>query len=184
MKKKYAIAVSAATLLAPLFAFAQTTLATYLAGIKTNVINPLVGFSYVIVGAVFIYGAVLFALGGGDEKKREKGRNLMIYSLVAAVLIASLWGLLTDLNNVFGVSGGVPPTPFQFEIRAGKSQLFIARRTGVIDLNNACYCVGANIQNSFRKCYNHHQRSCNVFSNHRRRLFYVGRFCDGIKRRQ
>ena len=83
---------------------------TYIGQI-TGVINTLVAFSLVIVGAVFVYGAVIFVLGSGDEKKREKGRDIMIYTLIGGVLILSLWGIFAIVNASIGAgAGGGRPT--------------------------------------------------------------------------
>ena len=40
-----------------------------------------------------------FIAGGADDDKREKGRKLMIYSVLAFVLIVVFWGIINLISD-------------------------------------------------------------------------------------
>jgi hypothetical protein len=49
---------------------------------------------------VFVFGMFwYFIAGGADDEKREKGRKLMIYSVLAFVLIVVFWGIINLLSS-------------------------------------------------------------------------------------
>ena len=65
--------------------------------------KTLVPLVFAIAFLVFIWGAVkYFIIGGNDEGKREEGRNLMLYSVIAFVLMISIWGIVNMFSGIFG----------------------------------------------------------------------------------
>lgn len=62
----------------------------------------------------FLWGVYnYFILGAADEKKLETGRQFTLWSIVAFVVILSVWGLVAILANTFGLMLGeaAPPAP-------------------------------------------------------------------------
>ena len=92
----------------PLLAFAQT-LQTILQTLK-NILDFLIPFLITLALVFFLWGLALFILKAGEEK--EKGRDIMIYGIIALFVMVSIWGLVRVLNNTFNVgAGGGAPIP-------------------------------------------------------------------------
>lgn len=65
-----------------------------------NILIPtLIGLALV----VFFWGLVTYIWGGGTDKEKAKG--LMIWGVVAIAIMVSIWGVVSLLQNVFGISG-------------------------------------------------------------------------------
>jgi uncharacterized membrane protein YdjX (TVP38/TMEM64 family) len=65
-------------------------------------------FIFGLAVLVFIYGVVQYMAGAEEEAKREKGRQFIIWGLVALFAMVSVWGLVRVLNNTFGVPFVIP----------------------------------------------------------------------------
>ncbi len=63
---------------------------------------------------VFFWGLVTFIFSGAAEKK-EEGKNLMIWGIVALFVMVSVWGLVRFIGNAVGIDQGdtiiVPTVP-------------------------------------------------------------------------
>lgn len=109
MKKLLALI---AALLVPAFAFAQNinniqTLGDTFINIINQVAVPLI---FALAFIVFIWGVFnYFILGGGDEEKRDKGRDLMIWGLIGFFIMVSVWGLVNLLVGTFVFGDKTPP---------------------------------------------------------------------------
>lgn len=57
----------------------------------------------------FFYGLITFIWGGGDVK--DKGKNVMLWSLVALFVMFSVWGIINMLQQTAGVDGQNTITP-------------------------------------------------------------------------
>ena len=51
-------------------------------------------------------GIVQYIKNAADSKKREEGRNFMVYGVVSIFVIVSMWGLVGFLRNTFLVEQG------------------------------------------------------------------------------
>ncbi|HUQ30217.1 MAG TPA: hypothetical protein VM103_01715 [Candidatus Paceibacterota bacterium] len=96
----------------PLFAFAAatptdlTSLGTTIVSLINNILVPLI-FSLAFI--VFIWGAFnTFILGANSEDVREKGKNLMLYSLIGFFVMVSIWGLVNILTNTVDLNSTTP----------------------------------------------------------------------------
>ncbi|MBU1292967.1 pilin [Patescibacteria group bacterium] len=79
-------------------------------GLINTYIVPLV---FAIAFIVFIWGVFqYFVLGGASEEKREEGKKLVMWGIIAFVVMLSLWGLVNLLVASFGFGGqNVPKLP-------------------------------------------------------------------------
>lgn len=71
---------------------------------------------FAIAISVFVWGIVQYIKNAADAKKREEGRNFMIYGVVSIFVIVSMWGLVGFLRNTFSIGNGqvlLPRTPRQ-----------------------------------------------------------------------
>ncbi len=60
----------------------------------------------------FFWGLAKYILESENSEKKEEGRNIMIYGLVALFVIISVWGLIGLIGNTFGIGpGSAVPIP-------------------------------------------------------------------------
>ncbi len=62
-----------------------------------NVIPFLISLGLIM----FLVGMVKFISAGDNEEKREGGRGLMIFGIIALFVMISVWGLVRILHNTF-----------------------------------------------------------------------------------
>ncbi|HEX4799318.1 MAG TPA: hypothetical protein VFV22_02145 [Candidatus Paceibacterota bacterium] len=66
---------------------------------------------------VFIWGMIkTFLLGSDSDDKREEGKKLMLWGIMAFVFMTALWGIVALVTNFFGIGnqtgpGSVPLIP-------------------------------------------------------------------------
>ena len=108
MDKIYKILGSSTAFLFPMLVAAQTIGA--LLGNFRNLLNQTIPVLIGLAGVVFLWGVVQFIMGAGDEEKRTKGRNLIIYGLIGIAVMLSFWGLVNILLVTFSIQRGGPGT--------------------------------------------------------------------------
>lgn len=90
----------------------SVTIESLLIKITTEILNPLIVLLFGIGIVVFIWGVILYVLGGqGDETKLQQGRRIMIWGIIGLFIMASAWGivqLLCDFFETCGAGGGIP----------------------------------------------------------------------------
>ena len=69
----------------------------------------LVPLVFAVALVTFLFGMFrYFILGGGNEDDRKKGKQLMIWSITAFVIMVSIWGIVNMIaGGLFGYSS--PP---------------------------------------------------------------------------
>ncbi len=80
-------------------------LANYVACIISTSIVP---FIFALAFLVFVWGVVQYLSGAQEEAKREKGRQFMIWGVVALTVMVTVWGLVKILGGTFGVEYVIP----------------------------------------------------------------------------
>jgi hypothetical protein len=101
--KKLAL-VTATALLIPGVVFAQT-LQSMLSQIG-NLINLATPIIAALALLYFFWGLATYILAAGDEESKSKGRNIMIWGIIALFVIVSIWGLVGALGRTFGIQQG------------------------------------------------------------------------------
>lgn len=116
MKKTLATLSAGAAGALPLVAFAQNEPnITYIEGLL-NAIQNILGFILPILIAFaviyFIWNVVWYVVAGNEEAKAQAKARIG-YGLIGLVVIIGIWGLVTILVNVLGVSTTeeAPPIP-------------------------------------------------------------------------
>jgi len=87
---------------APLFVFAQGTLITLSESaleIIRAIVPTLIGFAVVF----FIWGVAKFILNADNKEEQARGRQLMIWGIVALFVMVSIWGLVAILGETFDI---------------------------------------------------------------------------------
>lgn len=59
----------------------------------------------------FVWGLTRFIWNAGDEKKREEGRNVMIWGILAFFVFLSIIGITNVLQDTLGVGGNPTINP-------------------------------------------------------------------------
>ena len=98
------------TLVLPVLASAQSV--TSLGGgfdliidlINRYVIPLIIGLAVVY----FLWGVLKYVTAGGAEEEKGKGRDMMIYGIIALFVMVSVWGLVGVLKGTFNLSEGTP----------------------------------------------------------------------------
>jgi uncharacterized membrane protein HdeD (DUF308 family) len=75
-------------------------------GIIGNSIIPLI---FTLAFAFFVWGVVQYVLNDTDETKKEKGKQFMIWGLVALTVMFGVWGLVAVLGDTFDIDIDVIP---------------------------------------------------------------------------
>lgn len=90
---------------------------TILNSIKNIIETVLVPLVFTLAFLMFLWGMfTTFILGGTDEGKQSEGKQLMLYSILAFVVMVCIWGIVNIISNGFGLTGQTlvipqPPTP-------------------------------------------------------------------------
>jgi uncharacterized membrane protein YidH (DUF202 family) len=99
MKKFAILGIFALT---PVIAFAATTGQDVL-----DDIGDLIGLATPIVVGVallfFFIGLAKYILNTGKEDEKEKGKNIMIWGIIALFVMVSVWGLVNLLGDTFDI---------------------------------------------------------------------------------
>ena len=110
MDKLKTILASALGLFAlPMLVVAQVEIGDNVSDLAENIggiFDILAPILIAVVVIYLLYGAFLFALAGGDEDKKEKGKNILLYGLIGVFLIVSIIGLINFVINSINFAGG------------------------------------------------------------------------------
>ncbi len=65
---------------------------------------------FALAVAMFVWGVVQFVINSEDEAKKTKGKQFMIWGIIALAVMVSVWGLVHILGNTFGIQTIIPQT--------------------------------------------------------------------------
>jgi hypothetical protein len=72
----------------------------YLTCIINKSVIPLI---FALAIAMFVWGVVQYVINSNEESKREKGKQLMVWGIIALAVMVSIWGLVAILGNTFNI---------------------------------------------------------------------------------
>lgn len=81
----------------------------YIDAIQDFINDIIIPFLIVLAGFFVIYGILLFIMGAGDDEKRKKGKDIILYGIIGLVVIFVLWGAVNLLVGITGLGSGEPP---------------------------------------------------------------------------
>ncbi|MCX6714124.1 MAG: hypothetical protein NTV48_03415 [Candidatus Vogelbacteria bacterium] len=79
---------------------------TWIISLKDTVVTVVNAVIPIMIGLAFIYFAwtlIAYIRSSGDDK--EKNKSQLIWSVIAIVLIVSIWGIAGLLQSIFGIGG-------------------------------------------------------------------------------
>jgi hypothetical protein len=104
--KKFGVSLFA--FLMPVLAFAQEDFGEingFIGKISSFINSTLIPLLFGVALLVFLWGIFkYFILGGGDEGKREEGKQLMLYAIIGFVVMVSVFGIVNMIANGLGFS--------------------------------------------------------------------------------
>jgi hypothetical protein len=83
--------------------------------INCTIKDSIIPFIFAVALATFVWGVVkFFFINSDEEAKRTQGKQFMIWGIVALTVMLSVWGLVSILQETFGItvntSSGLPKT--------------------------------------------------------------------------
>jgi hypothetical protein len=79
----------------------------YITRIINDAVIPVI---FAVATALFVWGAVKFFLINADEeKKRQEGKQFMLWGIIALAVMLTIWGLVGILGDTFGLNTSVLP---------------------------------------------------------------------------
>ncbi|MFA7285485.1 MAG: hypothetical protein WC011_01395 [Candidatus Paceibacterota bacterium] len=74
--------------------------------------TAVVPFIFALALVLFLYGVMQYVLNEADEGKREKGKQFMVWGIIALTVMVSVWGLVAILGGTFGLNISIIPQVF------------------------------------------------------------------------
>ena len=104
--------------LLPVLAFAQDSSVGGVVDLIRDLINAATPIVVALALLYFFWGLANYILASGNEVDKEKGRNMMIWGVVALFVMVSVWGVVGLLGDTLGVEQGedlsdVPGVPLE-----------------------------------------------------------------------
>ena len=76
--------------------------ATGIIGVLNTIVVPVI---FTLAFLVFVWGVVnYFFLHGGEEGKREEGRQFILWGILGMVVLFSVWGIIRMLLSTLGIA--------------------------------------------------------------------------------
>ena len=88
----------------PSLAFAATV-GSVLSTIK-NIMDLLIPIFITLAVLYFFWGLGQYILNSNEAEKKEEGRNIMIWGILALFVMVSVWGIIGVISNTFGIGTG------------------------------------------------------------------------------
>ena len=90
---------------------AVSSIKELLVTIQRDVLVPIWQFLFVLATVIFLWGIIQYVIGSkGDEKKLEKGKQIMLWGIVGMVIMAAAWGIVSLICGTVGACNQGPPT--------------------------------------------------------------------------
>lgn len=95
----------------PAFAFAAVEDLGDAIGVVTNLITKsIIPLVFALALAVFLWGVVQYVINSGEEAKKEKAKQFMIWGIIGLTVMVGVWGLVAILGETFDVDTSVIPS--------------------------------------------------------------------------
>ena len=78
----------------------------YITRIINDSVIPLI---FALATVMFVWGVVQFVINSDEEAKKEKGKQFMLWGIIALAVMVSVWGLVAILGKTFSIDTSVLP---------------------------------------------------------------------------
>ncbi|MGM0482456.1 MAG: hypothetical protein ACQEP6_01145 [Patescibacteria group bacterium] len=85
----------------PLIVSAQTTFKEFVNGTVKDLLSNFAVFLFAVALLVFLWGMAKFILKADSDTEREKGKQVMIWGLIALFVMLSVWGIVHIITITF-----------------------------------------------------------------------------------
>ncbi len=75
-----------------------------------DIVAYLIPVVFALILLAFFWGLAKFIFGGAEDAK-TKGKNIMLWSVIALFLAASVWGIVNILQTLFGTTDDTVTVP-------------------------------------------------------------------------
>ena len=79
-----------------------------------DLVNTLIPIVFALALLFFLWGLTKYIFAAGNEDAKESGKRIMIWGIIALFIMASVWGIVAFLQDLFGVDQttiDIPDTP-------------------------------------------------------------------------
>lgn len=73
------------------------------------IFGSIIPLIFALAIASFIWGVVQYVINSDEEAKKEKGRDFMIWGIIALTVMVSMWGLVRVVGNTFNIDSKFIP---------------------------------------------------------------------------
>lgn len=80
-------------------------LLNYATCLITKSVVPLI---FALAVAMFVWGVVQYVISAGNEEQKEKGRQYMLWGIIALAVMVSVWGIVRIVGGTFGIEYAIP----------------------------------------------------------------------------
>lgn len=77
----------------------------------SDLINLAIPLVIALAILAFFWGLMKYIFSASDDDKKEEGRNIMIYGIIALFVMVSVWGLVRLLQETFNINQNAPIIP-------------------------------------------------------------------------
>ena len=64
---------------------------------------------FAVAVVMFIWGVVQYVIHDDEEAKKDKGKQFMVWGIIALTVMISVWGLVGIVGRTFGLNTSVLP---------------------------------------------------------------------------
>ena len=77
----------------------------------SQVLKLIIPFLVLLATVVFIWGVVKYITAGGDEKKLEEAKSVILWGIIALAVMLTAWGFVAIVIDVLFGTETLPPLP-------------------------------------------------------------------------
>lgn len=75
----------------------------FIGKVSANIINPAIEFAFIIALVVFLWGVLQFIRNANNEKKRDEGKDHIMYGLIGFLIMFGVYAIVNIIGRTFGV---------------------------------------------------------------------------------
>ncbi len=79
--------------------------------VTCTISKSIVPLLFTLATLLFVWGVVQYVINADSEEKRTKGRDFMIWGIVALAVMAGMWGLVNIFGTTFNIGNGTQYVP-------------------------------------------------------------------------